>query len=94
MPQFLNSPAPFRPINPHGRKAVVRDVHGNEIDWKSPLSVPLYRVMVEDTKTKETIPAFPAMQIEFADALCAMVKKQIKNGFETSWSNPHVVRSS
>lgn len=83
---------PFRPINPHGSRPVVKDANGNLIEWKSPLREQLYRVMVED-REGNLINASPATQQQYAVEFCSMVNRMIREGKETIWSNPHVVKA-
>ena len=88
MAGFLDSPAPFDPINPHGRRAKMPP------GWTSPLRQPLYRVCVD--MKGETLPVAitPAVIKEVADTLCAAARTAIKSGVRTEWANPSVVLSN
>lgn len=59
--------------------------------WKSPVRTPRYQVQVEVTRTGRTIPVGPAIEKGVAEQFAAEIRKQIKNGHETRWSNPHLV---
>lgn len=58
--------------------------------WKSPLRTPLYRVVVEVRGSREPLAVTPGMLKDHADRFADEVRKQIKMGFETKWSNPAV----
>lgn len=77
MSRFLDSPAPFNPRPmPKG--------------WKSPLRTPLYRVVVETRDHSEPVAVSPGLLREHADRFADVIRKQIKMGFETRWTNPTV----
>lgn len=71
----------FNPIN----------VGNNRRGWQSPVRKPRYQVEVEVIKTGRPCRVGPAIEHGVAEQLAAEIRKQIKNGHETRWSNPHVV---
>lgn len=88
MSQFLDSPAPFNPINPHGAKAKMPE------GWKSPLRTPLYRVCVDMKGARKPVAITPAVIKDIADMLCVAAQTGIKSGVRSEWANPSVVLCS
>lgn len=54
-------------------------------------NVTLCQVCVEPTNGGPPMFVGPAMIKPIADEFCAAIKGQIERGFETEWSNPHVL---
>ena len=85
MPQFLDSPAPFNPINPHGARAKMPP------GWTSPLRTPLYAVVVDMKGEDKPVVVSPGMIQECAEMVCQAAREAIKTGIRTEWANPSIV---
>lgn len=85
MARFLDSPAPFNPINPHGARAKMPD------GWVSPLNEPLYRVVVDMRGSDMPVAVTPAMTKAYADMACIAAKQGIAKGVRPEWANPSVI---
>lgn len=77
----------FRPINPHGSKAV---------PTREPVfeRVPLYQVRVETLADQDIIPISPWLMKPVAEAVMASASKAIIDGHRPDWGNPHLAPQS
>lgn len=73
----------FRPINPHGSKAIPTRV---AVDTKEPL----YQVRVETMADQNIIPISPWMMRQPAEMVMAAATKAIIDGHRKDWGNPHL----
>ena len=88
MSKFLDSTAPFKPINPWG-KAMPKPQGGYNSDRPKLFQIAVD--VVRPTGEIETIRVFPKMEKTFAEDYLEVVSREIIKGKETSWANPRLV---
>lgn len=80
------SKIPFKPLNPWGRPMPKpsRPMASKKLAR--------YQVHVE-TRDGQVIPVGPSATQQFAEMLCEAIGRQIGQGKEKTWSNPHIVET-
>jgi hypothetical protein len=95
MTTFPDSPAPYRPLNPWGRKMPkpARRLNPPPVFEKGEAKITyLWQVEVSRVGDKLPIRVGPKMVKDLAEHFCSAINVQISLGKERRWTEPRLVR--